>query len=95
MHFATEQERIPLNCFHLYLIVWSATLLVRWKLSNHREHVFFVAEVAKIRLVPGSHVLYVVEREIFTTKAIQRVCNVKVPENQAMVCHVHVVEAKE
>lgn len=56
---------------------------------------FFVLGQAKIRLVPGFRVSYVEAREIITAKAIQNVRNAKGRENQAMACHVHVVEAKD
>ena len=56
---------------------------------------FFVRVQVKTRLDPGFRASYVEAREIITAKVTQNVRNAKGRENQAMACHVPVVEAKD
>jgi len=95
VHFVVELEWIPLIYSHLYLNAWYAMVLDRLKRRNLLKNVFSALGQDETLLAPGYHVLFVVEKEIFTSKAAQNVFNAKGKENQVTACHAPDAEAKD
>ena len=94
MHFAVEQAKILLNCFHLFRIVWYAMAQDLLRLKNPSGNVSFAQAAGKILWEQEFPASFVVAKENTIATALQGVNNAMALVNQVMVCPAPVAGVK-